>query len=152
AYRFSVEWSRVEPEAGYFSRAELDHYRRMIATCREHEVEPVVTYNHFSLPRWLGRDGGWRSATATDRFARYAERLTTHIGDLVSWVCTLNEPNVAAVITAAGPVPLANLERGRHHVGRMAAAHRKAVDAIKAGPGDAAVGWTLALPDFQALP
>jgi beta-glucosidase len=28
AYRFSVEWSRVEPEAGYFSRAELDHYRR----------------------------------------------------------------------------------------------------------------------------
>ena len=53
AHRFSLEWSRIEPEPGYFSRAALDHYRRMIATCLEHEVTPVVTYCHFTTPRWF---------------------------------------------------------------------------------------------------
>ena len=59
AYRFGVEWARIEPEEGWFSRAELDHYRRMCAACVEHGITPVVTYNHFSFPRWFSRDGGW---------------------------------------------------------------------------------------------
>ena len=41
AYRFSVEWARVEPEEGWFSLAALDHYRRMLASCHEHGVRPV---------------------------------------------------------------------------------------------------------------
>ncbi len=59
AYRFSLEWSRIEPEPGYFSRAALDHYRRVAGTCLELGVTPVVTYNHFTLPRWMAGDGGW---------------------------------------------------------------------------------------------
>ena len=51
AYRFSLEWSRIEPQKGYFARAALDHYRRMIGTCPEHGVTPVVSYNHFTTPR-----------------------------------------------------------------------------------------------------
>ena len=62
AYRFSVEWSRIEPEPGAFSRAALDHYRRMVATCWEHEVTPVVTYSHFTTPRWFADAGGWACA------------------------------------------------------------------------------------------
>ena len=38
-YRFSIEWSRIEPEEGRFSRAALDHYRRMCATCHEHGLD-----------------------------------------------------------------------------------------------------------------
>lgn len=30
AYRFSIEWSRIEPVEGLFSTAMLDHYKRMI--------------------------------------------------------------------------------------------------------------------------
>ena len=59
AYRFSLEWSRIEPEPGYFSRAALDHYRRVVGTCHELGITPVVTYNHFTLPRWMAGDGGW---------------------------------------------------------------------------------------------
>jgi beta-glucosidase len=166
AYRFSVEWARVEPEPGFFSRAELEHYRRMVATCHEHGVTPVVTYNHFAVPRWFSREGSWNSSTAPDRFARYCEHVTAHIGDLVPWVCTLNEPNVIALITTMGVAPAAARERSNalaaseapapaffasERVELMAPVHRKAVDAIKSGPGDARVGWTLALPDFQAL-
>ena len=53
AYRFSLEWSRIQPEQEYFSRAALDHYRRMIGTCLELGITPVVTYNHFTMPRWM---------------------------------------------------------------------------------------------------
>ena len=53
AYRFSVEWARIEPEEGEFSYAALEHYRRMLATCHEHGLTPMVTYHHFTTPRWL---------------------------------------------------------------------------------------------------
>lgn len=167
AYRFSIEWSRVEPEPGHVSRAELDHYRRVVATCHEHGVTPVVSLNHFTVPRWFSKLGGWNRDDAPERFGRYAEAVTAHLGDLVPWVCTLNEPNIIAMVTATGSAPAAAVEQGARlaesadggramfasvSVERMAAAHRRAVDAVKSGPGDARVGWTLALPDFQALP
>jgi beta-glucosidase len=71
AYRFSVERSRVEPEEGYFSRATLDHYRRMVAKCHEHGVPPVVTYNHFSVPRWFSHEANWNGLTAVLTKNRY---------------------------------------------------------------------------------
>ena len=176
AYRFSLEWSRIEPEPGYFSRAELDHYRRMIGTCLEHGVTPVVTYNHFTTPRWFAGAGGWRDNGAPERFARYAARATEHLGDLLEWVATLNEPNLMALLRHTGEIPMGAGDRGavaeapaepveagvggfdpaRYRMGlragnveRMAAAHRLAAEAIKSGPGDAKVGWTLALVDLQ---
>jgi Glycosyl hydrolase family 1 len=57
-YRFSLEWSRIEPEEGFFSNAELEHYRRMLATCREHHLTTLLTYSHFSMPRWFAVKGG----------------------------------------------------------------------------------------------
>jgi beta-glucosidase len=176
AYRFSLEWSRIEPEPGFFSRAALDHYKRMIGTCREHGVTPVVSYNHFTLPRWFAADGGWHSETAPDRFGRYAERVTEHLGDVLEWAATLNEPNVMTMLVATGVIPMGVIDSGppseataaapsgglggfdpaRFRMGllgagveRMAAVHRRAVEVIRSGRGDAKVGWTLALVDLQ---
>ena len=167
AYRFSVEWSRIEPEPGAFSRAALDHYRRMVGTCLEHGVTPVVTYCHFTTPRWFAGAGGWAAADAPDRFGRYAERVTEHLGDLLPWVATLNEPNVLDLMQQTGAIPMGVGERAagceepeapapagvggfdpaRYRMGlvgagieQMAAIHRRAVEAIKSGPGDAKVG------------
>ena len=33
AYRFSIEWARIEPEEGRFSQPVLDHYQRCIDAC-----------------------------------------------------------------------------------------------------------------------
>lgn len=172
AYRFSVEWARIEPEEGEFSFAALEHYRRVLTTCHEHGLKPVVTYHHFTSPRWLMRCGGWVDAKTPDRFARYCERVTRHLGDLMSAACTLNEPNLALVLekllpfafqelpwwaTAAeafGVTPdrlglfQFNVSPQAHQV--IQRAHRQAVEAIKSGPGDFPVGLTLALVDVQA--
>ena len=52
-YRFSIEWARIEPEPGRFAQAELDHYARVLTSCRTHHLLPIVTYNHFTVPRWF---------------------------------------------------------------------------------------------------
>src|SRR5205814_7470805 len=70
AYRFSIEWARIEPEEGFFSQAALDHYRRMIATCRAVNIVPIITFHHFTAPWWFTRDGGWEDGKSVDRFAR----------------------------------------------------------------------------------
>jgi beta-glucosidase len=178
AYRFSLEWSRIEPEPGYTSIAALDHYARMLDVCHEHGVTPVLTYNHFTLPRWLAGRGGWTYGQAPERFAAFAARATEHLGDRLSWVCTLNEPNVMAMLTGTGVIPMGVSDRGleeegvktaavgvggydpaRYRMGligadvaTMAQAHRLAKEAIKSSAGHVNVGWTLALVDMQQAP
>jgi beta-glucosidase len=175
-YRFSIEWARIEPEEGEFSRASLEHYRRMLATCHEHGLTPMVTFHHFTSPRWLIASGGWEGKDTPDRFARYCEHATQYLGDLIGAACTLNEPNIALLLTKSGIVPPPDPQRpapwqlaaanalgitpdqlvpfvfaaSGQAVETILAAHRQAVEAIKAGPGDFPVGLTLALQDIQA--
>jgi beta-glucosidase len=155
AYRFSLEWSRIEPEEGEFSRAALDHYRRMCATCREHRLEPIVTFHHFTTPRWVAARGGWAAPETADRFARFCARATAHLGDVVARACTLNEPNIVATmgyLHAIFPPGKRDPDLRRRVNDVFVDAHRKAVDAIHAGPGSAPVGLTLAMSDNQAVP
>lgn len=175
-YRFSIEWARIEPEEGEFSNAALEHYRRMLLTCHEHGLKPVVTFHHFTSPRWFAAKGGWERMANGDLFVRYAERATRHLGDLMGAVCTFNEPNVgllgqyggwmpsdevilsapwrAAAAKAVGSDTFAAFPNCAQAPARdtFIAAHRKAVEAIKSGPGDFPVGLTLALNDQQAVP
>ncbi|MGA6222068.1 glycoside hydrolase family 1 protein [Streptomyces umbrinus] len=169
AYRFGIEWARVEPEPGQISRAELAHYRRMIDTAVKLGLEPVVTLHHFTNPRWFAEEGGWTGERAIERFQAYV-RAATDILDGVKWVCTINEPNMLALMAmmsrqaqepearkkwmsptvegAARPVlPDPDPAVG----GRLAEAHHAARD-ILCKHTDAAVGWTVACQALTATP
>lgn len=100
AYRFSLEWARIEPLPGRFSRAELAHYRRVIEYCFERGVTPVVTLQHFTTPQWFAEAGAWTAPDALERFVRFVEEATV-ILDGVEWVVTMNEPNMQAAIMTA---------------------------------------------------
>jgi beta-glucosidase len=100
SYRFSLEWSRIEPLPGRFSRAELAHYRRVIEACLDRGVTPVVTLQHFTTPQWFAAAGGWTAPDASERFQRFTTEATT-ILDGVEWVATMNEPNMQAAIMTA---------------------------------------------------
>ena len=39
AYRFSIEWARIEPEQGKFDEAEIEHYRKVLECCHAHGLE-----------------------------------------------------------------------------------------------------------------
>ncbi len=155
AYRFSVEWSRIEPAEGEWSVAALDHYRRQCAACHELGLSPVVTLNHFTIPRWLSERGGWEAADAPERFGRFCEKVVEHLGDLVGWACTLNEPNVVATMGYLFEVfPPAVRDSGRRQAvnAALCRAHVLGVEALRSGPGDFPVGLTLSMTDYQALP
>lgn len=154
ACRFSIEWARIEPEEGEFSLQWLDHYRRVIATCREHGMLPIVTFHHFTSPRWVHADGSWENPTVVDRFARYCERATDHLGDLMGAACTINEPNVVALYgyrVGVFPPGRSTTEARAAATEHFVTAHRRGYDAIKGGPGDFPVGLTLSMADFQAV-
>jgi beta-glucosidase len=153
-YRFSLEWSRIEPEEGEFSRSALEHYRRVAATCREHGVTPMVTYHHFTHPRWLADAGTWEAPHAVDRFARYCERATEHLGDLIGLAGTMNEPNVVATMgyrMGIFPPRVRDHDRREKVNDVLIAAHRKSVESIRSGPGDFPVGLTLSMTDYQPM-
>ena len=100
AYRFSVEWARIEPEVGKFDENEIEHYRKVIRCCREHGVEPVVTLMHFTSPAWLIRKGGWESETTIEYFRRYAAYVTEKLGAEINYICTINEANMGLQLAA----------------------------------------------------
>lgn len=94
AYRFSIEWARIQPTKDIFDEKEIEHYRDMLIYCREKGIEPIVTMHHFSSPRWLISQGGWESEDTIGAFAAYCEYVVKQLGDLMSYVCTINEANM----------------------------------------------------------
>jgi beta-glucosidase len=154
-YRFSIEWSRIEPEEGRFSKAALDHYRRVCGTCLENGIDPVVTFHHFTTPRWAAKDGGWHDPRIVDRFTRFCAHAVDGLGDLLSRACTINEPNVVSYIgyqVGVFPPGILDADLWRQSYENMITAHRTSYDAIKAGRGDFPVGLTLSMSDYQAVP
>ncbi len=98
AYRFSIEWARVEPEEGWFCEEAIDHYRDVIACCVANGVEPVVTLHHFSSPKWLITKGGWEADTVVEDFARYVRYVMEQLGADLYYVCTINEANMGIAL------------------------------------------------------
>ena len=100
AYRFSIEWARIEPEEGHFDENEIEHYRKVIRCCRENSVEPLVTLMHFTSPVWLIQKGGWEAETTVEYFRRYAAYVTEKLGDEIKYICTINEANMGLQLAA----------------------------------------------------
>ncbi|TMQ72619.1 MAG: glycoside hydrolase family 1 protein [Candidatus Eisenbacteria bacterium] len=94
AHRFSLEWSRIEPEENRFSEKELQHYREVIEALRTRGLEPIVTIHHYTFPRWLAEKGGWDHGAIERYYVRYVSRVVDAYKDLVRWWITLNEPIV----------------------------------------------------------
>jgi beta-glucosidase len=154
-YRFSLEWSRIEPEDGEFSTAALDHYIRVCDAARELGLDPVVTYHHFTTPRWLAAMGGWDSDAVVSRFARFCERAAAHLGDQVARACTINEPNIVAFVgyvLGFFPPGKQDTTAAKRVGANFVAAHRAAYEAIKGTGFIGPVGLTLSMSDYQAFP
>ncbi|MFE0154024.1 glycoside hydrolase family 1 protein [Nonomuraea sp. NPDC059007] len=159
-YRFSIEWARIEPAPGEFSRAALDHYRRMVDGARERGLRPMLTLHHFSTPAWFSRRGGWDAAESAELFARYVAAAAPVYAEGVEHVCTINEPNMLAtmagfiqLLTTGAAMPEAGLPEPDQAVSQtLIDAHRRAVEAVKAHAPHVRTGWTVANQVYQPLP
>ena len=100
AYRFSIEWARIEPRPGVFDENEIAHYRKVLECCHRNGVEPIVTMHHFTSPKWLIEQGGWEAEATVEKFANYCRYVVEQLGDLFTYVCTINEANMGIQIAA----------------------------------------------------
>ena len=101
-YRFSLEWSRIEPAEGTWDEAAIAHYEAIIDRCIQLGLEPVVTYNHFTVPHWFAAKSGWLNPNAPELFARFCGKVTAAFGHKLKYVITMNEPNLAKLLEAIG--------------------------------------------------
>jgi beta-glucosidase len=177
AYRFSVEWARVEPSPGQFDVAALDHYQRIVDACVERGLAPVVTYNHFTTPHWFASEGGFFNPDAPERFAAYCARVTEAFGDRIAYGLTLNEPQLHRLLewiplpefvyemnrsTLDAASKKAGVERyrvanvwipseGQDLEDGFDAGHRAAREAIKSVRSDLPIGLSIAMCDDCAV-
>ena len=97
AFRFSVEWSKIEPEEGVFVDSVLDHYERVVDELRANGIEPFITLHHFVNPLWFERKGDFESDDSPAILAHFAEKVVRRLGPKVRFWSTINEPNVYAI-------------------------------------------------------
>ena len=155
AYRFSIEWSRVEPREGDFSVAALDHYREVCEAARERGIVPVVTFHHFTTPAWLTAIGGWCEPSTAVRFGRFCEAVAGHLAGSFDLACTINEPNVLASFGyEVGVFPPGERDPVRRDlaIAVLIDAHRQAVAAIRRAAPQVRIGMTLAMHEYAAEP
>jgi beta-glucosidase len=177
AYRFSVEWARVEPVEGEWSQEALDHYEAIVDRCLERGMAPLVTFNHFTSPHWFAKKGGWLSPDAPAAFARYCDRVMAAFGDRIAYAVTFNEPNLCRMLAwVALPDFVRDLERATLEAASrqagvekyraanvmvpeefdamadgMEAGHRAAKAAIKARRPELPVGLSIAIIDDRVV-
>jgi len=178
AYRFSVEWARIEPVQGEFSDEALAHYEAVVDGCLSRGLAPIVTFNHFTSPHWFAARGAWLDPDAPELFARYSAVVMDRFGDRIRLAVTFNEPDLPEMLTWAGlPDFIPELERQtleaasraagveRYRAGNvmlredfagmragMTAGHLAAKAAIKERRPDLPVGLSLAMVDDVAGP
>lgn len=154
AHRFSIEWSRIEPEEGKFDKNEIEHYRQVLKSIRGRGMEPFVCLWHWTNPLWLEEKGGCESGDFAYSFAYYSQYVVSQLGDLVNFWITINEPTSVisnAFISGNWPPQKKNIFSAQKVYRVLADAHNRAYVEIKKINQNFQVGFTNILHFIEPL-
>jgi len=156
-YKFSIEWSRMEPEPGVISEETIDHYKALLRGLHERELNAFVTLHHFSVPQWFDDAGGWLNHEAPDRFASFARLVADKLGEDIDYYVTINEPVVvanASYLVGAHPPGHSSQEEFTTAALNLLYSHAKAARAIRESPTSSEatkVGIAKAITVYEAV-
>jgi beta-glucosidase len=149
AYRFSIAWPRVMPDAkGRPNQKGVDFYRRLLDGLKARGVTPMATLYHWDLPQILQDKGGWLNRETADRFADYTATMAEAFREDVPLWLTLNEPWCSSFIGhlegrhAPGLTDLSAAVTAAHH---LLLAHGLSVQALRAAGVTGQIGIALNL-------
>lgn len=131
AYRFSIEWSRIEPEQGQFNAEATNHYKEMLLGLQKRGITPVITIHHFTNPLWLP---DWSDRRVVKPFLNFINYLVENLGELVPYWLTINEPNIyvgLGYVDGTWPPGKKNIIKAYQAMRNMHLAHNEAYDLIK---------------------
>jgi beta-glucosidase len=94
AFRFSVEWSNVEPREGIFCAHALTYYSDFCDALINAGITPMITLHHFTDPGWFAKKGGFENEENISYFVRFCQKVFESLGHKVHFWATINEPNI----------------------------------------------------------
>ncbi len=97
-YRFSLEWSKIEPREGEFNEQALHDYVTLCHKLIGNGIQPMITLQHFTLPKWFADKGGFEAQDNIKFFVRFCEKMARFLPRSVTHFCTINEPNIYAFL------------------------------------------------------
>jgi beta-glucosidase len=154
AYRFGIEWSRIEPQEGHWDNEAIAHYHRYIEELKALNIEPMLTIWHWTMPTWFTKKGGFTKKQNLMYFYDYVAKVADEFSKDVRYILILNEPNVYTLmsyITGTWPPQDKNIIVALRVYANLASAHKKAFSIIKATKPDAKVGIAMSLSQSYAI-
>ena len=152
AYRFSIEWGRVEPQEGVWDESAWTHYEDEVAQLRTAGIVPMVTLLHFTIPAWLAERGGLTAPEFSELFARFAAEAARRLGPQVDLWCTLNEPNVQmyqGYVEGVWPPGIRDTRLAAEAFAGLVRGHAAAAGAIRAVDPSAQIGAAINMIVFD---
>ncbi|MBI3377822.1 MAG: glycoside hydrolase family 1 protein [Nitrospirae bacterium] len=132
AYRFSVEWSRIQPKENIWDDEAIAHYQEVIDILRSDNIEPMVTLHHFTHPLWFIKKYPWHEDVSIEKFLAFSEKIVSRLKGVRYWI-TFNEPYVlilAGYFEGCTPPGLRNVPLGVKALKNILACHGKVYDLI----------------------
>lgn len=153
AFRFGIEWSRLQPKEGAWDEAAIRHYHDYIDALLERGIEPVLTIWHWTMPVWFTDKGGFENKENLALFDAFVTKVAEEYADKVVYVVTLNEPNVYAsfsYLSGEWPPQQKSWKTFIRVYRNLMKAHRRAYDILKARNSTLQVGVSSQLGNIQA--
>jgi beta-glucosidase len=153
AFRFGIEWSRLEPEEGQWDQAAIEYYKRYIQELRAQHIEPFLNIWHWTMPVWFTEKGGFTRRKNVVYFERFVQKVAEELVEDLVYVITLNEPNVYAsfsYLTGEWTPEQKNLPQFLVVYWNLARAHRSAYKILKAAKPNLQIGVAAQLANIQA--
>lgn len=153
AFRFGIEWSRLEPVEGQWDEEEVEHYRAYIKELKKRHIEPFLNIWHWTLPTWFTDKGGFVKKANLVHFDRFVQKIADEYGHEIRYVITLNEPNVYAsfgYLTGMWPPQKRDLGQFLSVYLNLTRAHKRAYKILKSTHPGLQIGVAQQLANIQA--
>lgn len=154
AYRFSIEWARVEPQKGRWDKEALEYYRDVLIKLRKNQIEPIVGLNHVTLPYWTAQTGGWENNKIVGWITKYTELVCKKLGNLAQYWITMNEPQTTVLtgyLIGYWPPEKKNIISALKVIRNINKAHQKIYHTVHKFVPNAKVSIVNNLPAFRPL-
>jgi len=141
AYRFSIEWSRIQPREHEWNHAAVGHYQEIIDILNENGIAPMLTLHHFTHPLWFIKRYPWHESDSIKKFMHFVERIVDALEGVNYWI-TFNEPYVLLLggyLEGCMPPGLRDPVLALKALEHICICHGKAYDVIHAKNTDAMV-------------
>lgn len=155
SFRFTIEWSRIEPEEGKWNQEAIDYYyKNYIQELRKRKIEPFLNIWHWTLPVWFAEKGGFEKKSNLKYFDRFVEKVCkSGLLDDIEYVLTLNEPSNYAsfgYLLGEWPPQQKNVWKFLRVYWNLTRTHKRAYKIIKSHRPSVLVGLPMILANIQA--